>query len=185
MSVDNLNGHALAGGCSKRMGTDTGLLVYHDTPQREHLFTTLRLVCTSVFTSCRQDQNVPDKLNPVFDSFNIPGPLNGMLSAFSLDNSAWLAIAVDMPYVDVQVLRMLIDNRDRTCLATCFYNPETKQPEPLLTIWEREAYPCLQAFVSKGSISPRKFLNTHPVKTIDPTDVNILRSFNAPEDIWQ
>lgn len=184
LSAADLNGLVLAGGYSTRMGSDKGLLVYHDKPQREHLFNTLGFVCASVFTSCRPEQNVPGTLNPVFDLFDIPGPLNGILSAFSLGKeSAWLSVAVDMPFVDVPVLRMLIDGRDRTRLATCFYNPETKGPEPLLTIWEREAHAFLQMFVSKGNISPREFLKSHPVRMIAPSDAKILRSFNSPEDI--
>ena len=179
-----MTGVVLAGGHSTRMGTDKGLLVYHDKPQREHLFEILGLCCTGVFTSCRPDQHVPDNLNPVFDSFGIPGPLNGILSAFSLGKEgAWLTVAVDMPFVDAQVLQTLIGSRDRTHLATCFLNPDLKQPEPLLTIWEKEAYPYLQAFVSEGNISPKEFLKTHAVKTIDPPDAKILRSFNSPRDI--
>jgi len=183
-SPGNLNGLVLAGGYSTRMGTDKSLLVYHNKPQREYLFETLQSVCATVFTSARREQQVPATLNPVFDSFDIPGPLNGIFSAFSLGREgAWLTVAVDMPYVDVPVLQMLIHARDPAYQATCFFNPETKQPEPLLTIWEKKAYPSLCTFINQGNISPRDFLSTHPVKMIDPPDARVLRSLNYPGDI--
>ena len=176
-------GLILAGGYSRRMGTDKGLLVYNETPQREFLFGLLQRRCAAVYTSCRMDQNVPAHLNPISDAFNIPGPLNGILSAFKFDASqAWLTVAVDMPFVNDEAIKALLTNRDETKFATCFRNPETQQPEPLLTIWETTAYPFLLKHAEEGNISPRDFLNKHAVNVVEPPDERILLNFNSPED---
>ena len=178
-----INGLILAGGFSRRMGTDKSLLVYRGKPQREYLSDLLKKYCSKVFISCRKEQNVPPALNPLFDSFSIEGPLNGILSAFQIEKTSWLTVAVDMPYVDELAIEMLIDNRDAKKMATCFFNRDTKQPEPLLTLWERDVHQHLLAFVKKGNISPREFLRTHPIKMIDPPHGKTLLNYNSPKDI--
>lgn len=165
------------------MGTDKSLLDYHGKPQREYLFDILREVCGLVFTSCRKDQEIPAALNPLKDAFHVPGPLNGILSAFARKpQCSWLIVAVDMPYVTGQTLAYLLMNRDEKKLATCFFNPGTHQPEPLLTLWEPQAFPHLLKFADRGNLSPREFLKTHPVKLVDPPDENALKNFNFPEE---
>lgn len=163
------------------MGTDKGLLVYHGRPQREFLFALLKKYCVGVHTSCREDQGIPEELHPLADRFHMSGPLNGILSAFHHKHTAWLTVAIDMPFVNDGTIELLIAGRDSTRLATCFYNRETKQPEPLLTIWERQAYPFLLKFAHTGNISPRDFLRTHPVKMIDPPDDKVLLNINYPQ----
>jgi molybdopterin-guanine dinucleotide biosynthesis protein A len=166
------------------MGSDKGLLNYNGKPQREFLFDLLGGTCAKVFTSCRKDQGVPSQLNPLPDHFHIPGPLNGILSAFTFKpESSWLTVAVDMPFVRASALDLLIFNRDKSKMATCFFNPETQQPEPLLTLWEASAYPSLLKFWEKGNISPRDFLKTHPARMIQPPDEKTLVNYNYPGEL--
>jgi molybdenum cofactor guanylyltransferase len=166
------------------MGTDKSMLEYNGKPQREYLHGLLEQCCDQVFVSCRKDQSVPDHLNPLVDRFHIAGPLNGILSAFAFQPaSAWLVVAVDMPFVTAATFQLLISNRDKNKMGTCFYNTETQQPEPLLTLWEPEAYPLLLQFVEKGNISPREFLKSVPVAMIHPPDEKTLVNVNYPRDL--
>jgi molybdopterin-guanine dinucleotide biosynthesis protein A len=136
-----------------------------------------------VFTSCRKDQDVPSKLNPIIDAYNFQGPINGILSAFHAHpKTGWLIVAVDMPFVDETALELLLGNRDLDKLATCFLHMPGKFPEPLLTVWEPSAYPALLKFTSSGNISPRAFLENHDVKKITPPDEKILLNINYPKD---
>jgi len=178
-----LNGLVLAGGYSTRMGTDKSLIVYNGRPQREFLFELLKKYCADAFVSCRSEQLVPAAFNPLFDRSDLSGPLNGILSAFHHMGSSWLAVAVDMPFVDDRAIGTLLLNRDKTKMATCYFNKDTQQPEPLLTIWEAHAHAHLLAFAKSGNISPREFLKTHPVKMVNPPDDKILRNVNYPGEI--
>ena len=183
-TVDSvLNGLVLTGGYSTRMGTDKSLIVYNGRPQREFLFELLKKYCDDAFVSCRREQQVPAVFNPLFDRSDLSGPLNGILSAFQHMGSSWLAVAVDMPFVDDRAIGTLLRNRDKTKMATCYLNKATQQPEPLLTIWESHAHSHLSAFAKNGNVSPREFLKTHPVKMINPPDDKILRNINHPGDV--
>jgi molybdenum cofactor guanylyltransferase len=180
ISID-LYGLVLAGGRSTRMGTDKGLLVYHGKVQREHLFDLLSRFCEGVFTSCHAGQQLPEHLNPLVDTYDLKSPMNGILSAFQkFPDKAWLIVAVDMPYVDDRVLETLIRQRDRSKVATCFYNEVEKLPDPLLTIWEPVSYPMLLKTVKQGKISPRDFLATHGACMITPPDDKTLLNINSP-----
>lgn len=179
-----LYGLVLSGGKSTRMGSDKGLISYHGKPQREHLFDLLSRCCAAVFTSCNAEQQVPEQLNPIVDQFNLQSPLNGILTAFrKFSDKAWLAIAVDMPYVDDHVLHTLITHRDSNKVATCFYNASEKLPDPLLTIWEPAAYPLLLKFIEQGRISPRDFLSTHHAQMIHPPSDKTLLNINTPGEM--
>ena len=164
------------------MGKDKSLILYHNKPQGEYLFDMLSLHCERVFTSCRSDQHVPASRHPLVDRFDVRGPLNGILTAFEYDAScAWLIAAVDMPHITPEVLAILVRHRDPACVATCFMNPETQQPEPLLTLWEPLAAPLLLKFFQAGGTSPRQFLSRHPAKTILPPNDKTLLNINYPD----
>ena len=183
-SLGALNGLVLAGGHSSRMGRDKGTIIVHGIPQREYLFQELTQVCTEVYTSCRHDQQLPSSLHPIGDAFDIGSPLNGILSAFRLSpHTAWLAVAVDMPNINRNVFKLLASHRDPVKPATCFYNDETKLPEPLLTIWEPAAYPSLLKFVETGRKSPRDFLAINDVNILHTKDTSIFYNMNTPDDV--
>lgn len=184
MNKTLLSGLVLAGGRSSRMGKDKGLIVYHERPQREHLFNLLSKHCDQVYTSCYSEQDVSPGLRPLVDEYDLESPLNGILTAFGKHpQSAWLIVAVDMPYVNDGTLALLIDRRDQKKVATCFYNSDEKLPEPLLTLWEPHAYPLLLKFVESGNVSPRDFLSTNAVHLIYPPDSKILQNFNFPNQL--
>ena len=179
-----LNGLVLAGGYSTRMGRDKGGIIIHGIPQREYLFGELAEVCSSVYTSCRPNQQLPPSLRPIADAFGIDSPLNGILSAFKFSpDTAWLTVAVDMPNVNRAAFKLLANHRDLNKIATCFYNKETKLPEPLLTIWEPAAYSSLLKFVETGRKSPRDFLSINNVKMLHTEDTSIFYNMNTPDDV--
>lgn len=177
------NGLILAGGKSSRMGRDKSLLVFHDTPQRLHLFNLLKPLCSEVYLSCKRDENIPGQLNPLTDRFELDSPLNGILSAFKYQpDSAWLTVAVDMPFVDTPILKTLIENRNAGKLATCYYDSDGSRPEPLLTVWEPYAWPMLEDFYRRGGVSPRQFLMENPVHLLTVPNRIALVNVNTEKD---
>lgn len=183
MMDPEIYGLVLAGGKSTRMGTDKSLIAYHGKPQREYLFELLQPLCSRVFTSCHAAQDVPDAFNPITDRFGLGTPLDGILSAFQAHPAcAWLTVAVDMPQVDDKALRYLLENRNHTKLATCYFNPEAAKPEPLVTLWEPSAFPLLKKGLQRGKVSPRDFLETHDVQLVQPLSVEIFRNVNYPSE---
>jgi len=180
-AIPEIYGLVLSGGKSSRMGRDKSTIIVHGKPQREYLLDELRAVCEKAFVSTKTPM---PGFNCINDSFDIDSPLNGVLSAFKhTPGKSWLAVAVDMPYVDRTVLQFLVAARDPNKLATCFYNNDTGLPEPLLTIWEPAAFFPLTRFAETGHISPRDFLSTNDVCLIAPPDPKVFYNMNRPEDV--
>lgn len=174
----------LAGGRSSRMGHDKSLIVYHQKPQREYLFDLLRKFSTNVYTSCKRNDDIPPHLNPLPDQFELDSPLNGIMSAFKNNATvAWLCIAVDMPLIDEKTIQHLVDNRSTKHLATCFFDSDGTNPEPLFTIWEPAAAPLLINFFKTGKKSPRDFLRQSEIKLIKTTNANVLTNVNSSEEL--
>jgi molybdopterin-guanine dinucleotide biosynthesis protein A len=184
MASSDIFGLVLSGGKSTRMGKDKGMIVYHGKPQREYLFDLLQKCCKEVYTSCLADHKVSENFNPLIDQYTFESPINGILTAFkNFPDKAWLVVAVDMPNVNDKVLDALLINRNQNKIATCFYNPDTKLPEPLLTLWEPAAYTLLLGFVKQGKVSPRDFLNMNVVNVIQPPDESIFLNINNPREL--
>ena len=183
-SLPVIKGLVLAGGQSLRMGQDKSTLEYHGLPQIEyvsHLFEQLEV---SPYISYRTDQGEKNNgENIIRDTFEGLGPFGAILSAFREDpNSAWISIACDQPLLKAKHLKMLIEQRDPSKFATCFHNPETGFPEPLITLWEPKAYARLLSFLAMGYSCPRKVLINSDVKEIHLDDTNFMKNANTQEE---
>jgi molybdenum cofactor guanylyltransferase len=180
-----LYGLVLAGGHSKRMGTDKGLIDYHGKPQREYMADLLAPRCESVFISCRADQlaDIPAPYRGLPDSFLDLGPFGAILSAFrAYPDAAWLVVACDLPLLDSATLQYLIQHRNPSRLATAFQSPDNAFPEPLITIWEPKAYPTLLQFMAQGYACPRKVLINTNTHLLQAPDARVLTNVNSPEE---
>ncbi len=182
-----MKGLILSGGFSKRMGQDKGAIIYHGKTQVLHNYELLTKLCSEVFISVREDQVGQEHLKDLpllIDSVPGDGPAVGILSAFEKDpDSPWLIMACDMPLIDEENLKLLIEQRDPTKVATCFENTERNWPEPLFTIWEPASVIDIKKYVSMGKPCPRKILMNSNIKMILPSDQTVLKNFNTPEDL--
>jgi molybdopterin-guanine dinucleotide biosynthesis protein A len=100
----------------------------------------------------------------------------------SAPDCAWLVIATDLPLINEETLQQLIRERDPSKIATAFYNPETKFPEPLITLWEPKAYAILLSFLAQGIACPRKVLINSEVHLVKPTHPVWLTNVNTPDE---
>lgn len=166
------------------MGFDKSSISFHGSPQKEHVFHVLSFFCPKVYSSIGRDANPSDFKNPIPDSLDIDSPLNGILSAFLVNAEvAWLTVPVDMPCIDEKIIRTLLSGRDKSRLATCFFDSTGRQPEPLVTIWESAAAEHLRKFTGEGNISPRDFLARSDVKILPSPGADVLRNINTPDEL--
>lgn len=176
-----LKGLVLAGGKSMRMGKDKTIINYHGKPHREYMYDLVNQFCDETYLSLADDTE--SNLPVLKDSFLDLGPYGGILSAFRQDpNAAWFTIASDIPLINEDTIRFLVENRDSSKFATCFHNPETQFPEPLITIWEPRIYPRLLDFLANGFSCPRKALINSDIKELKVPDEDALLNANTPEE---
>ncbi|MCU0349191.1 MAG: NTP transferase domain-containing protein, partial [Saprospiraceae bacterium] len=155
-----LNGLVLAGGKSRRMGTDKSVLQYHDKPQRDVMIDLLEKICRHTKLSCRPEQagELVYTHDVLPDTFLGLGPMGAILSAFrQAPDSAWLVVACDLPLLDEAAL--------------------------LVAIWEPKSYPVLLQFLAQGYSCPRKVLINSPVQVLDAPNPDVLMNVNTPDEV--
>lgn len=181
-----LYGLVLAGGESRRMGQDKGLLDYHGKPQRAYVADLLRPFCEKTFISMQTEQVVEGDYAILSDTFLKVGPYGAILSAFRQHpDAAWLVVACDLPLLDASTLQELITQRNRSKIATAFQSSSEPFPEPLITIWEPKAYPILLQFLAQGYSCPRKVLINSDIELLQAQNPTALRNVNAPEEMME
>ncbi len=182
-NIAPIQGLVLAGGKSLRMGTDKGLLKYHGKSQRNFAVDMLKNMHINTFLSVRKEQNIKDT-QTVEDVFLGLGPFGAICSAFqSNPNVAWLVIATDLPFLDQNIIQLLLEKRDPSKIATAVQGNSKQFPEPLITIWEPKSYPVLLNYLAQGISCPRKILINSNVKIVEIDDtfirnINTLDEFN-------
>jgi molybdenum cofactor guanylyltransferase len=181
-----LNGLVLAGGKSERMGFDKGAVNWHGKEQRYHVADMLKSFCNEVFISCRADQQkeIDEPYLSIADTFTGLGPFGALLSAFrEKPNNAWLVIACDLPLINENTLKYLINNRNVSSIATAYKSTFDDFPEPLITIWEPKSYPVLLSFLAQGYSCPRKVLINSDITLLNAPNADDLTNVNTPEEL--
>ncbi|MEY3051520.1 MAG: hypothetical protein RLY31_1305 [Bacteroidota bacterium] len=180
-----VKGLVLAGGHSRRMGTDKGSLRYHDTPQQDRMMDQLQACCEATYLSCRPDQAGlwASEHAVIEDSFLGLGPLGAILSAFrQYPDHAWLVVACDLPLLEQRHLDHLLLHRRPSAVATAFVSPVNGLPEPLVAVWEPRSYPVLLQFLAQGHTCPRKALIQSDTQLVLPPNPEALLNANTPEE---
>ncbi len=175
----------LAGGASVRMGLDKARLVYEGEPQVRRIARLLEHVAAPAYVSVRPAQ-ASDKvfagLRLLTDGEEGIGPLEGIIRAFhEVPTSAWLVVAVDMPFLTEGVLRHLVESRDPTRFATAYRIPEIDGPEPVCAIYEPSILPVLEERKARHRYS-LMLLRDVPLKLVDTGRLAALRNNNNLED---
>ena len=182
---DALQGLILAGGQSRRMGEDKGLIAYHGKAQVTWLSRLLREFCASVRVSIGPGQERLSgyaSMQVIIDHVPGRGPAGGLVSAWKADpDAAWLLVAVDLPLLDRGTLKALTAGRSRSHLATAFRHRDGAL-EPLCTIWEPAACAVLEQRLTLGDASLRRLLETGPARVLQPPTPEVLCSADVPED---
>jgi molybdopterin-guanine dinucleotide biosynthesis protein A len=178
-TIPNIKGLVLVGGKSTRMGKDKSQLNYFGKPQKEVAKELLENNKLETFYSVQNDASNP---NEIHDTFLNLGPFGGICSAFQKDpNSAWLVLATDLPFVNDELIQLLLEKRNPSKVATAIKGKGKEFVEPLITIYEPKAYPILLQYLAQGYSCPRKVLINSDVEIVEVDDA-FIRNVNTPEE---
>lgn len=177
--VARVKGLVLVGGKSTRMGTDKSTLNYFGKPQKEHVFNLLKNELDEVYYSVAKPS---ENTKEIHDTFLNLGPFGGICSAFQKDpNSAWLVLATDVPFVNKELLQLLLQKRNTSKVATAIKGKGKDFPEPLITIYEPRAYEKLLQYLAQGYSCPRKMLINSDIEVVEVEDA-LIRNVNTPQE---
>jgi len=141
----------LAGGGSRRMGSDKGLLSVSDRPLLQHICDQLRPNFRQLLVSARAPGSyafLPDLVVP--DREPGQGPLMGLTSGLAAsDHDRNFVVACDIPRIDMTFVRgMLSAAAGRDCVV-----PRTADGffEPLYAVYRKSALPVAEELLASGT----------------------------------
>ena len=174
-----VKGLVLVGGKSTRMGQDKSNLDYFGKPQK---IVAKELLESNNLETFYSVQNASEYDDEIHDKFLNLGPFGGICSAFQKDpNAAWFVLATDVPFVNDQIIKLLLNQRNPGKIATAIKGKGKDFPEPLITIYEPKAYPILLQYLAQGYSCPRKALINSEVEIVEVDD-DFIRNINTPVD---
>jgi molybdopterin-guanine dinucleotide biosynthesis protein A len=179
--ISPIQGLVLAGGKSTRMGTDKGTLNFYGKNQRDVAIELLENHHLKTYLSVRSDQEIGVE-NKITDKFVGLGPFGAICSAFQENpDVAWMVLATDLPFVNDEVIKLLLKHRNPSKIATTIKGKNSQFPEPLITIWEPKSYTLLLNYLAQGYSCPRKVLLNSEIEIIEVDD-DLIRNINTPEE---
>lgn len=204
-----IGGLVLAGGESRRMGTDKALISVGGHPAALRAAGWLSSQCDIVHISCREEQNIPVETSPtlqiVFDNprFANKGPMTGLLSYLalmgivndaesdaantSMDKFATpenlILLGCDYRNITEDILGNLLAVGLVNNKICCYKNPMTGLIDPLVAYYPMSVLQNLSTFAETQS-SLRAFIEQQPHHCLIPTSEQLmaLRSFDFPNE---
>lgn len=188
-AAESICGLVLAGGQSRRMGKDKALLRHNGETQLGRAVRLLQQQLERVFVSARADQAAePERarFSQIVDRYADLGPLAGILSAMDTEPQAvWLVVACDLPNLDSETIRHLLDERSATQPFTAYRSSFDGLPEPLCAIYNPSARRILNEFVAAGIQCPRKIMMRSDTRLLEARNPRALVNINTPDELSQ
>ncbi len=180
-------GLVLAGGKSRRMGSDKALLSRNGRSQLAFAVELLGRCVERVFVSTRADQSNETErrqYEQVVDRYDDLGPVAGILSAMEeFPDVDWLVVACDLPNIDEQTLRYLLEHRNAPGPFVAYRSSHDELPEPLCAIYRSGAAEAVREFVREGVHCPRKILIRSDTLLLEQPNPRALDNVNTPDDL--
>jgi molybdopterin-guanine dinucleotide biosynthesis protein A len=178
--VGSATGFVVAGGHSRRMGSDKALLPWGAGTLLDHAIARLRAVTDDVRILCGTAPRYQDRGLPVItDGPGGTGALVGIQAGLvALERPLGLFLAVDLPHVPVLLLRQLIEaGRDADLVV-----PRTSRgDEPLCAVYARTCLASVRDCVARGELRMTGFWAGLRVKRLEAADRLVL-NVNEPAD---
>ena len=181
----DVTGVILAGGKSRRMGTDKA----HLKLSGHSLFELSLELLQTFFSTIIIAGDRPDLARPGILSIAdiYPGSaLGGLHNGLQAATTDWIFVApCDMPYPDARIVKTLLQNRDAVDAVV----PRTTAGyEPVFALYHKNCLPQMEAMLQHNQFRIYDFYQRIPIRYLDPPDLpegwqRSLLNINTPEQL--
>lgn len=184
----------IAGGRSRRMGTDKAFLAWQERPLWEHQIEKLRsLGPQEMLLSCRPDQPFPpaSDVMSIYDAWPDCGPLGGIASCLRVCASPLLVVlGIDLPLLPVAFLKSLLANCTPGCGAAVSMQGDRESLcyEPLGAVYPLAMRELAEAQITAGRLSMQEFIRLGIERGLmRPAQIHVendwFTNLNSPDDM--
>lgn len=143
-----ITGILLAGGMSKRMGKDKGLVKIGNRFLYQYPLKVLEALCDEILISTCKDLTIPETHTTVCDEIDGVGPIGGIYTCLKRSsNDLAIVLSYDLPLINTGLLTFLL----RECEAYDIVLPalQENRPEPLCGIYRKNVANILGDMIEK------------------------------------
>jgi molybdopterin-guanine dinucleotide biosynthesis protein A len=188
--VATVTGIVLAGGASRRMGTDKRIVLVEGEPMLRRVVTTAASVADELIVVVARSRPVPPDLLDGLDARVVTdrrpdaGPLAGIEAGLlSAGAERVLVVAGDLPWIEAGLLRRLLEALEAAHAADAAAAVGPQGPEPLLAAYRRDAaVSATVRLLEGGERRARALLEVLTVVTVAGGESST-RNVNEPSDL--
>jgi molybdopterin-guanine dinucleotide biosynthesis protein A len=182
--MDRITGVILAGGKSRRMGTDKGLLSLNRKPFVAHICEALQPIVG--------DNIVIVSSNADYDFLGYPriedliadkGPVGGIYTALKCSKTKLnIVLSVDSPLVSAELLLWMLENRNDSYMMTQLQAQE--KTSPLIGIYDRSVNVIFEQHLASNQLKLRQVIKElrHETLTVPEKWSHQIQNINTPEE---
>lgn len=184
----SITGIVLAGGKSRRMGVDKGLMLYWGRPLIQYSLDLLNNFCSRILISSNNPEYQSLGYEVITDKVTGAGPMAGIASCIELSKSAInIVLSCDMPLIEPVILHTLLKHIE----GNTFVVPldHLGRAEPLCAVYHLDSLPLMKQLIESNTFRMTGLYLKAPVKYIEPTDYPVpynklwFSNFNSLDDI--
>ena len=179
MKAENISGIVLAGGFSRRMGTDKAELTLGGLPLLELQVRKLRQIGIADIMVSGYGKPM-EGTRVIEDIYPHKGPMSGIHACLkAAKTGACLVVSVDVPLFPAEWLEKLVQAHDGPVTMLCYGN----EVEPLLAVYDTQLASRAEELILSGDRSVRSLFAGMEVKKLEYTgDPDFLLNCNTQED---
>jgi len=181
-----ITGIILAGGKSRRMGTDKALLEINKKKLLQHAIAFCSPFCTRLLISSNHKEHQKFGIEIIPDDINNCGPLGGIYSCLKQSETDWnFVLSVDSVFVEHEFIQEMIKARGNYSAIVPLHSGGK---EPLIALYHKKAISDIKTQLETGNYKMNFLLekvNTHlfdSTKWIEKYP-KLFHNANYPEDL--
>jgi len=185
-----VKGVVLAGGQSRRLGTDKALLCLPgcELTLLENATQVLSSLGLEVYLSVRADQVRPLEYPKIPDSYIYRSSMGGVASSLKALAAPCLFLPCDLPFMTSEILWRLLERRQtrpKGTLLTLFHSAGKGLMEPLIAIYEPESLPYLEQAMETQNFRLYQAIPEKNIVFVDylEKEAHNFQNINTPQDL--
>ena len=184
-----ITGIILAGGKSKRMGTDKAFIKLNGKTLLEHSIELIQPFCNSLLISSNNLAHEKFGYKIIPDKIPNCGPIGGVYSCLKKSEPEWnFVISVDSAFVEPEFIKFLISEISEISEFDAVVPIHTKGKEPLIALYHKNCLVEIEKMIHSGNYKMHNLINSINTKWIDLQNwVNkyprLFHNLNRPEDL--
>lgn len=187
MNKEQITGIVLAGGMSRRMGTDKSLMLLHGKPIISHVIEAIKPLCSKIVISSNKQAYDFTGCEVWPDLYPVQAPMVGVYSCLKRSTTDLnIVVSCDVPFVKASLFLHLLSNMGNSDIIVPMHHDYM---EPLCAIYKNKVVSELQQYIDRQNYRLFEFIEqaSHRCLEINPSDFSprIFMNINTLEEFDQ